>query len=99
MTAAQRAKASVPAVVYALDAANGKELWNSGKTITSFMHGGGALGRRGPDLFGDARWDAVFVRLPDRALDMPHGLRHLVGKLRAALCCSLAARWAQDAAG
>jgi outer membrane protein assembly factor BamB len=40
MTAAQRAKASVPAVVYALDASNGKELWNSGKTITSFARGG-----------------------------------------------------------
>src|SRR4029077_3000320 len=40
MTAAQRMKASVPAVVYALDASNGKELWNSGKTITSFARGG-----------------------------------------------------------
>jgi outer membrane protein assembly factor BamB len=40
MTAAQRVKASVPAVVYALDASNGKELWNSGKTITSFARGG-----------------------------------------------------------
>ena len=31
MTAAQRVKASVPAVLYALDPATGKELWNSGK--------------------------------------------------------------------
>ena len=32
---------SVPAVLYALDGATGKELWNSGKTITSFVHSGG----------------------------------------------------------
>jgi outer membrane protein assembly factor BamB len=30
-----------PAVLYALDAATGKELWNSGSTITSFVRGGG----------------------------------------------------------
>ena len=36
MTAAQRAQRSQPAVLYALDAFTGKELWNSGKTITSF---------------------------------------------------------------
>ena len=41
MTAAQRAQRSVPAIIYALDSATGKELWNSGKTITSFTHGGG----------------------------------------------------------
>ncbi len=52
MTASQRAKASVPAVVYALDAANGKELWNSGKTITSFMHGGGLSGGAGQIYLG-----------------------------------------------
>jgi outer membrane protein assembly factor BamB len=40
LTAAQRAKASVPAVLYALDPATGKELWTSGKTITSFARGG-----------------------------------------------------------
>lgn len=34
-------KASTPAVLYALDALSGKELWNSGKTITSFVKGGG----------------------------------------------------------
>src|SRR5262249_34871212 len=44
VTAAQRAQRSSPAVVYALDAATGKELWNSGKTITSFVHGGGLSG-------------------------------------------------------
>ena len=39
--AAPRAQRATPAIVYALDAATGKELWNSGKTITSFVHGGG----------------------------------------------------------
>jgi outer membrane protein assembly factor BamB len=52
MTAAQRAQKSVPAVLYALDAATGKELWNSGKTITSFMHGGGISGASGQVYFG-----------------------------------------------
>lgn len=28
-------------ILYALDAATGKELWNSGTTITSFVHGVG----------------------------------------------------------
>ena len=28
-------------MLYALDAQTGKELWNSGKTITSFVHSGG----------------------------------------------------------
>ena len=39
-SAAVRAKSSVPAVLYALDPATGKELWTSGKTITSFARGG-----------------------------------------------------------
>ncbi len=39
-TAAARAKGSLPAVLYALDPATGKELWSSGKTITSFARGG-----------------------------------------------------------
>jgi hypothetical protein len=38
MSAAQRAQRSKPAVLYALDAATGKELWTSGTTITSFVH-------------------------------------------------------------
>jgi outer membrane protein assembly factor BamB len=38
---AERAKRSQPAVLYAFDAATGKEIWNSGKTVTSFMHGTG----------------------------------------------------------
>jgi outer membrane protein assembly factor BamB len=40
LTASQRAQRSVPAVLYALDGATGKELWNSGKTITSFARSG-----------------------------------------------------------
>lgn len=44
MTAAQLAQRSKPAILYALDPANGKELWSSGKTITSFVHGGGLAG-------------------------------------------------------
>ena len=52
MTAAQRAKASAPAVLYALDGATGKELWSSGKTITSFMHGGGLSGGAGQVYLG-----------------------------------------------
>jgi outer membrane protein assembly factor BamB len=41
MTAAQRAQRSTPAVLYALDAATGKAVWNSGNTITSFVHSAG----------------------------------------------------------
>jgi len=44
VTAAQRAQRSTPAVLYALDGATGKELWSSGKTIASFVHGGGLSG-------------------------------------------------------
>ncbi|MFN0119795.1 MAG: hypothetical protein ACKV2V_04770 [Blastocatellia bacterium] len=43
-TAAMRAARSVPAVLYALDGATGKELWNSGTTITSFAHGAALSG-------------------------------------------------------
>ncbi len=39
MTASERAQKSVPAVIYALDEASGKQLWSSGKTITSFVAG------------------------------------------------------------
>ena len=38
---AERAKKSSGAVLYALQAGTGKELWNSGKAITSFAHSGG----------------------------------------------------------
>jgi len=44
MTAAQRAQKSQKAVLYALDGKSGKELWNSGNTITSFVHSGGLSG-------------------------------------------------------
>jgi hypothetical protein len=40
VTAAQRAQRSTPAVLYALDGLTGKELWSSGKTITSFARAG-----------------------------------------------------------
>lgn len=35
---------SSPAVLYALDGATGKSLWDSGETITSFVHNGGLSG-------------------------------------------------------
>jgi hypothetical protein len=41
MTTAQRVQRSKPAVLYALDAATGKELWSSGTTISSFVRGVG----------------------------------------------------------
>jgi len=39
MAVAQRVQRSKPAVLYALDAATGKELWSSGTTIGSFVRG------------------------------------------------------------
>ncbi len=47
ITAAQRAQRSSPAVLYALDAATGKTLWDSGKTIASFVHSGDLSGGAG----------------------------------------------------
>lgn len=47
MTAAQRAARSSRAVMYALDGATGKELWNSGATITSFTRGAALSGGMG----------------------------------------------------
>ena len=47
MTAVQIAGRSKPAVVYALDAVTGKELWNSGTTVTSFAHGNAIAGGMG----------------------------------------------------
>jgi outer membrane protein assembly factor BamB len=44
MTAAERARRSSRAVVYALDGETGKELWNSGTTITSFTRGAALSG-------------------------------------------------------
>lgn len=47
VTAAQRAARSKPAVIYALDATTGKELWNSGTAITSFARGSAIAGAMG----------------------------------------------------
>jgi outer membrane protein assembly factor BamB len=41
LSAAQRAQRSKNAVLYALDALNGREIWNSGNTISAFVHSGG----------------------------------------------------------
>jgi hypothetical protein len=47
VTAAQRAARSKKAVIYALDGTTGKELWNSGTTITSFARGNALSGGMG----------------------------------------------------
>ncbi len=44
MPASQRAQRSQRAVLYALDASTGRELWNSGTTMTSFARGTGPSG-------------------------------------------------------
>jgi outer membrane protein assembly factor BamB len=44
LPAAERAQRSLPAVLYALDAATGKTMWSSGRTITSFARSGLAAG-------------------------------------------------------
>jgi hypothetical protein len=44
MTAAERARRSSRAVLYALDGETGKEIWNSGKTVTSFTRGAALSG-------------------------------------------------------
>lgn len=41
ISAAERARRSTNAVLYALDPVDGKEFWSSGKTMTSFVHSGG----------------------------------------------------------
>ncbi len=51
-TAAVRAQRSSRAVVYALDGTTGKELWNSGTTITSFTRGGALSGGVGQIYLG-----------------------------------------------
>ena len=43
--AASTGSKTVPATLYALDAASGKELWNSGRAITSSVRGGLAAGQ------------------------------------------------------
>lgn len=50
-SAAQRVSLSVPAVLFALDAQTGKELWNSGYT-DSFVHQGGVAVADGKVVFG-----------------------------------------------
>ena len=42
--AASAGTRAAPAVLYAIDAATGKDLWNSGKTIASTVSGGLAAG-------------------------------------------------------
>ena len=44
VTASQRAQRSSRAVIFALDGATGKRLWDSGKSITSFVHSGAISG-------------------------------------------------------
>src|SRR5499426_369161 len=44
MTAAERARRSSHAILYALDGETGKEIWNSGTTITSFARGAALSG-------------------------------------------------------
>jgi outer membrane protein assembly factor BamB len=41
LSAAERARKSTPAVLYALDPLTGQQLWSSGNVITSFVHSGG----------------------------------------------------------
>jgi hypothetical protein len=52
LTAAQRSWRSSPAVLYALDGTTGKELWNSGTTISSFTRGGALSGGVGQIYLG-----------------------------------------------
>jgi outer membrane protein assembly factor BamB len=52
MTAKQRALRSSRALLYALDGKTGKELWNSGMTITSFARGGALSGGVGQIYLG-----------------------------------------------
>jgi len=49
--AASSGQRNSPAVLYALDGATGKELWNSGKTITSFVPHNGGLSGGGTQVF------------------------------------------------
>ena len=67
---AQRAQRSSPAVLYVLDAATGRALWNSGATIKSFARGG-AFRRRRTGLSRHLRQSAVHVRDSARTLRQP----------------------------
>jgi outer membrane protein assembly factor BamB len=44
LSAAQRARRSLPAVLYAIDGATGKTMWSSGTRITSFARAGLSAG-------------------------------------------------------
>ncbi len=52
ISATVRVKRSSPAVLYALDARTGKELWNSGTTIKSFVRGSALSGGGGQFYLG-----------------------------------------------
>jgi outer membrane protein assembly factor BamB len=47
LPAAERVRKSSAAVLYALDSMTGKAIWDSGRTITSFVHSGGLSGQVG----------------------------------------------------
>jgi len=47
LPAPERVRRSSPAVLYALDGSTGKAIWDSGATITSFVHSGGVSGQAG----------------------------------------------------
>jgi outer membrane protein assembly factor BamB len=47
LSAAQRIERSAPAVLYAIDAKTGKELWSSGRTIAASVQGVGPSGQDG----------------------------------------------------
>jgi hypothetical protein len=49
--AASAGQRSTPSVLYALDGGTGKELWNSGKAITSFIAHNGGLSGGGTQVF------------------------------------------------
>jgi hypothetical protein len=49
--AASAGQRNAPTVLYALDGATGKELWNSGKTITSYVPRNGGLSGGGTQVF------------------------------------------------
>jgi outer membrane protein assembly factor BamB len=49
--AASSGQRATPTVLYALDGGTGKELWNSGKTITSYLPRNGGLSGGGTQVF------------------------------------------------
>ena len=68
MTPAQRAQRSKPAVLYALDASTGKELWTSGTAMTSPVFGVGPSGGDGQVYVVDPRRHGLRVRNADGTL-------------------------------